>query len=50
MEGEKELAEREELNLLYVAITRAQQAFILSGSEIRGRKPALWYEKVRAAT
>jgi ATP-dependent helicase/nuclease subunit A len=50
VEIEKQLAEREELNLLYVAITRAQQAFILSGSEIRGRKPGLWYEKVRAAT
>jgi ATP-dependent helicase/nuclease subunit A len=31
-------------------MTRAQQAFILSGSEIRNRKPGLWYEKVRAAT
>jgi ATP-dependent helicase/nuclease subunit A len=50
MERENQLEEREELNLLYVAITRAQQAFFLSGSEIRGRKPGLWYEKVRAAT
>ena len=50
MEGENQLEEREELNLLYVAITRAKQAFILSGSEIRNRKPGLWYEKVRAAT
>jgi ATP-dependent helicase/nuclease subunit A len=50
MENEKPLAEREELNLLYVAMTRAQQAFIVSGSEIRNRKPSLWYEKVRTAT
>ena len=49
-ENEKGCAEREDLNLLYVAITRAQQAFILSGSEIRNRKPSPWYEKVRAAT
>src|SRR6185295_16293238 len=50
VEGENQLEEREELNLLYVAMTRAQQAFILSGSETRGRKPGLWFEKVRAAT
>jgi ATP-dependent helicase/nuclease subunit A len=50
MDGENRLEEREELNLLYVAITRARQAFILSGSEIRNRKPGLWYEKVRCAT
>ncbi len=49
-ENERACAEREELNLLYVAMTRAQQAFILSGSEIRNRKPSPWYEKVRAAT
>jgi ATP-dependent helicase/nuclease subunit A len=49
MDSENRLEEREELNLLYVAMTRAQQAFILSGSETRGRKPGLWYEKVRAA-
>jgi ATP-dependent helicase/nuclease subunit A len=50
VDKEKELAEREELNLLYVAMTRAQQAFIVSGAEIRDRKPGSWYEKVRAAT
>jgi ATP-dependent helicase/nuclease subunit A len=50
VENEKRLAEREELNLLYVAMTRAQQAFIVSGSEIRNRKPSVWYEKVRTAT
>jgi len=31
-EGEAKLAEREELNLLYVAITRAKQVFVASGS------------------
>jgi ATP-dependent helicase/nuclease subunit A len=50
VETEKALAEREELNLLYVSMTRAQQALIVSGSEVRGGKPALWYPKVRAAT
>jgi ATP-dependent helicase/nuclease subunit A len=49
VESEKQLAEREELNLLYVAMTRAQQALFISGSEVRG-KPGPWYEKVRAAT
>jgi ATP-dependent helicase/nuclease subunit A len=49
VESEKQLAEREELNLLYVAMTRAQQALIVSGSEVRG-KPGPWYAKVRAAT
>jgi ATP-dependent helicase/nuclease subunit A len=31
-------------------MTRAQQALIVSGSEVRGGKPALWYQKVRTAT
>src|SRR5262245_4119780 len=35
---EEQLAERENLNLLYVAMTRAQQALIVSGSETRGQK------------
>lgn len=47
-ESENVLAERENLNLLYVAMTRAQQALIVSGSEGRGRSGS-WYEKVRAA-
>ena len=44
---EERLAARESLNLLYVAMTRAQQALIVSGSEARGQ--GSWYEKVRAA-
>ena len=40
--GEEALAEREELNLLYVAITRAKQMFIASGSVPRsGNSPEL---------
>ncbi len=46
--AEEQLAARESLNLLYVAMTRAQQALIVSGSEARGQKGS-WYEKVRAA-
>ena len=42
------LARRENLNLLYVAMTRAQQALIVSGSEGKGRSGS-WYEKVRRA-
>ncbi|GBG00912.1 double-strand break repair helicase AddA [Azospira sp. I13] len=34
--GEAALAEREELNLLYVAITRAKQMFVASGSAPKG--------------
>lgn len=47
-ETQAELARREELNLLYVAMTRAQQALLVSGCEGRGRKGS-WYDKVRAA-
>jgi ATP-dependent helicase/nuclease subunit A len=42
------LAGRENLNLLYVAMTRAQQALIVSGSDGKGRSGS-WYEKVRRA-
>ena len=45
---EEALAVRENLNMLYVAMTRAQQALIVSGCEGRGRAGS-WYEKVRAA-
>ena len=48
VEEEKALADRENLNLLYVAMTRAQQALFVSGAEGRGREGS-WYEKVRAA-
>ena len=40
---EAELLEREELNLLYVAMTRAQQYLIVSGSEARTAQRASWY-------
>jgi ATP-dependent helicase/nuclease subunit A len=48
VDEERALAERENLNLLYVGMTRAQQALIVSGAEGRGREGS-WYEKVRAA-
>lgn len=47
--SEIELVAREDLNLLYVAMTRAAQALIVSGSDARGRETS-WYERVRAAT
>ena len=47
-EEEARLAGRENLNLLYVAMTRAQQVLIVSGSEGRGQVGS-WYDKVRAA-
>ena len=46
--GDETLAARENLNMLYVAMTRAQDALIVSGCEGRGRAGS-WYEKVRAA-
>jgi ATP-dependent helicase/nuclease subunit A len=47
-DSEAEHAAREELNLLYVAMTRAKQALIVSGIDGNGRA-ASWYDKVRAA-
>ena len=46
--AEEQVAARESLNLLYVAMTRAQQVLIVSGSENQKQKGS-WYEKVRAA-
>lgn len=49
-DADRERAEREELNVLYVALTRARQVLIVSGSE--GRKPlpgTSWYRRVEAA-
>jgi ATP-dependent helicase/nuclease subunit A len=43
---EAELLEREELNLLYVAMTRAQQYLIVSGSEARTAQRASWYARL----
>jgi len=45
---ESDLGAREELNLLYVAMTRAGQALIVSGADGRGREGS-WYERIRAA-
>ncbi len=47
-ESESEIAQRENLNLLYVAMTRAKQALIVSGIEATGNGDA-WYAKIRAA-
>ena len=46
---EKDAAEqaREEMNLLYVAMTRAQQALVVSGSQgARETKQATWYGRI----
>jgi ATP-dependent helicase/nuclease subunit A len=48
LEAEDELTRREELNLLYVAMTRAQQALIVSGCDGQGVTDS-WYQKVRGA-
>ena len=47
-EFEDELVRREDLNLLYVAMTRAQQALFVSGCDGQGREGS-WYDKVRCA-
>jgi ATP-dependent helicase/nuclease subunit A len=48
LEAEARYAEREELNLLYVAMTRARQALFVSGCEGRGGVGS-WYTRVRSA-
>jgi ATP-dependent helicase/nuclease subunit A len=48
LEDEARYAEREELNLLYVAMTRARQALFVSGCEVRGVAGS-WYGRVRSA-
>ena len=48
LEAEARYAEREELNLLYVAMTRARQALFVSGCEARGVAGS-WYARVRSA-
>ena len=45
---EEAIAGREDLNLLYVAATRAKQALIVSGSARRGNAPT-WYTRLREA-
>ena len=50
--AEQEYAKREELNLLYVALTRAEQALFVSGRarSIANKKDTQsWYEKLNAA-
>jgi ATP-dependent helicase/nuclease subunit A len=43
---EAQLLEREELNLLYVAMTRAQQYLIVSGSHARTTQRPSWYTRL----
>ena len=45
-EREAELLEREELNLLYVALTRAQQYLIVSGAEASATQHPSWYARL----
>ncbi len=45
---EDEIAAREDLNLLYVAATRAKQALIVSGAQNSGSAQS-WYSRLRAA-
>lgn len=45
---EEEIAAREDLNLLYVATTRARQALIISGSQKSGSAET-WYTRLRRA-
>ncbi|MDR2614196.1 MAG: UvrD-helicase domain-containing protein, partial [Candidatus Accumulibacter sp.] len=48
-EAEAKAARREELNLLYVALTRARQVFIVSGIESGRRREDTPYHLLRAA-
>ncbi len=45
-EREAQLLAREELNLLYVAMTRAQQYLIVSGSESSAAQNPSWYARI----
>lgn len=48
LDGESQYALRENLNLLYVAMTRAKQALIVSGIDGQ-RGEHSWHDKIRAA-
>ena len=48
-DAEAAARERETLNLLYVAITRAEQIFVASGSEARGDVSQTYYGRLRRA-
>jgi ATP-dependent helicase/nuclease subunit A len=48
LEGESALAQREETNVLYVAMTRAKQALIVSGAE-NSKAVESWYQRIGAA-
>lgn len=47
-EREAQLLAREELNLLYVAMTRAQQYLIVSGAEAGSSQAPSWYARLAA--
>ncbi|MGD9788157.1 MAG: UvrD-helicase domain-containing protein [Sulfuricellaceae bacterium] len=49
LEDEAAIATRENLNLLYVAMTRAQQALLVSGCEVRRGGNDSWHAKLQAA-
>lgn len=49
LEEERRRDEREDLNLLYVAMTRAQQVLIVSGSASSRGGTASWYHRARVA-
>ncbi|MBZ0094835.1 MAG: UvrD-helicase domain-containing protein, partial [Sulfuricella sp.] len=48
-DAEAQLERREDLNLLYVAMTRARQALIVSGSESTRKSEESWHGKIRNA-
>jgi len=49
LEDEAAIAARENLNLLYVAMTRAKQALLVSGCETRKGSGGSWHAKLQAA-
>ena len=48
-DAEAQLERREDLNLLYVAMTRARQSLIVSGSESARKSEESWHGKIRSA-